>query len=307
MSASAPPFTFGLQAAASFSNGRAAFVNEARDAEAAGFDAIYTFDHFGHADPFVPLMAAVEATDTIRVGSLVANAGFYNPALLARTAATLGDFTDGRFILGLGAGWAKEEFDAVGIPFASAKERVSALDEALDIVRALLTEEDVSRSGAHHAVTSASLGLRDTDVPLLVGGYGNRMIGLGARYADVFQFTGLQHRADGTPSQSGYSAEVLRDRVRLLDAQIQDREDGVVKSIVITEVHVSEIDDAQVDRLRQSTGLAPDEIAASPFVLSGDPSQIAEKVLGIREEYGISDVVVLDAEVIAPVIEILRN
>ena len=88
-----------------------------------------TADHFGIADPFLPLVSAADATTTLRVGPLVVNSAFHNPGLLARQAATVDLLTDGRLELGLGAGYAQSEHDSVGIPLPPPRERVDQFDE----------------------------------------------------------------------------------------------------------------------------------------------------------------------------------
>src|SRR5262245_13523003 len=88
-----------------------------RRAERYGYDTVFTADHLGFAAPFPALVAAAAATERMRVGTLVLNAAFWNPALLAREAATTDVLTGGRLELGLGAGHMKWEFDEAGIPW----------------------------------------------------------------------------------------------------------------------------------------------------------------------------------------------
>src|SRR5215472_14950205 len=96
---------------------RAAFVAECREAEAFGYDAVFSADHLGMAAPFPVLISAAEATQRLAVGTLVLNVPFWNPALLAREIATADILTSGRLIAGLGAGHMKWEFDEAGIEF----------------------------------------------------------------------------------------------------------------------------------------------------------------------------------------------
>jgi alkanesulfonate monooxygenase SsuD/methylene tetrahydromethanopterin reductase-like flavin-dependent oxidoreductase (luciferase family) len=88
----------------------------ARRAEDLGFDVLHLPDHIGAPAPFPTLMAAAAATKTLRLGTFVLNACFYKPALLARDVQALRELSDGRFELGLGAGYARDEFEAAELP-----------------------------------------------------------------------------------------------------------------------------------------------------------------------------------------------
>ncbi|MXV89744.1 MAG: TIGR03621 family F420-dependent LLM class oxidoreductase [Acidimicrobiia bacterium] len=302
------PFTLGVQAAAASAAGREAIVAAAQRAESAGFDEFYTFDHFGSVDPFLPLLIASEATTDLRVGPLVLNAGFYNPGLLARTAATLDQLTSGRLVLGLGAGWAKAEHDTLGIDFPTGRRRVEILSETLAVVAPLLRPGAADLDGGD-AARSDTLGVelpRDR-IPLLLGGSGDRMLELAGRYADIFQFTGLAHLPDGTPRQSGYHRSALVDRIARLQHHAGQRAQQIELSIIITELHVGTPLEAVAGPVAERTGLGPQEVQDSPFVFAGGVEEVAAKVRRIRAELGISHFVVTDAEAFAPVVELLRR
>src|ERR1700704_2497268 len=105
-------FGFGLQAA----SGQAAVQDWARRAESLGYDVLHVPDHLGAPAPFPTLMAAAAATTRLRLRAVVLQAAFYKPALLARDVQTLRDLSGGRFELGLGTGYVKEEFEAAELP-----------------------------------------------------------------------------------------------------------------------------------------------------------------------------------------------
>jgi len=120
-----------------------------------------------------------------QVGHMVLCQSFRNPALLAKMAATLQYLSDGRFTLGIGAGWHEEEYRAYGYEFPSARTRVDQLDETLQIVRALWSEKQVTYQGRYFSVNTAHCEPRPDPVPpILIGGTGTRMLNLVARYAD---------------------------------------------------------------------------------------------------------------------------
>src|SRR5580658_3624276 len=107
------PFRFSLQVPRATS--RREWVELARRAEDTGFDMVVTADHLGGLSPLVPLAVAAEATERLRVGTMVLNNDFYTPSLLARDVATLDLLSDGRMELGLGAGHARPEYERAGL------------------------------------------------------------------------------------------------------------------------------------------------------------------------------------------------
>jgi|SRR5579862_9505374 len=106
---------------------RDAVVGSARQAEDLGYEELYSYDHLGAIDPFVPLIVAAEATSRLRVGPLVLNNELHHPALLARTVATLDRMTGGRVVLGIGTGYAQAEHEAMGIELRRPGPRVERL------------------------------------------------------------------------------------------------------------------------------------------------------------------------------------
>ncbi len=109
-----------------------------RRAEELGYDVILVPDHLGMTAPFPALVAAAEATERPRLGTFVLNAGFWNPALLAREVATTDALTGGRLELGLGTGYVRAEHDAAGLPFGAPGERVDRLRRTVEELGRLL-------------------------------------------------------------------------------------------------------------------------------------------------------------------------
>ena len=120
-----------------------------------------------------------------QVGHMVLCQSFRNPALLAKMAATLQYLSQGRFLLGIGAGWHEEEYRAYNYTFPTARARTEQLEETLQIVKALWTEKQVTFQGQHYAVSAAYCEPKpDPLPPIVIGGKGSRMLQLIARYAD---------------------------------------------------------------------------------------------------------------------------
>jgi len=152
----------------------------ARAVEDGGFDSLWVGDHLlyrsadevrGPWEAWGILAALAEATERVTIGPLVAATAFHNPAVLAKTAATIDEVSDGRLVFGLGAGWNRDEFDAYGIPF---DHRASRFAEAFEIIRRLLAGEVVSVDGRFHAVTDCELVPRPRPggPPLMIGSQG---------------------------------------------------------------------------------------------------------------------------------------
>ncbi|MBF6592772.1 MAG: LLM class flavin-dependent oxidoreductase [Ktedonobacterales bacterium] len=173
----------------------------AQRAEAAGFDSLWLYDHLLYRTAGEPtvgiwecwtfLSALAEATTHPELGTVVACVPFRNPALLAKMAVTLDEVSGGRLILGIGAGWNAAEFEAFGVPF---DHRATRFEEAVKIIKPLLTEGQVDFQGAHYAAKNGELaprGPRPHGPPLMVGTTGPRMLRLTAQYADSWNMAWL--------------------------------------------------------------------------------------------------------------------
>jgi len=163
--------------------------------EAAGFDYISIWDHFYSADftepdchEAVACHAALACTTSrVRCGSLVYCAAYRHPVVLAKAIATIDHLSNGRAELGLGAGWAANEFQAAGMTFGSNKERLDMLEEAVQCVRMLLHDDVANFSGNYYTLDNFVLEPRpvQTRVPVVVGGRGEkRTLGIVAKHAD---------------------------------------------------------------------------------------------------------------------------
>jgi probable F420-dependent oxidoreductase len=166
----------------------------ARQAESAGFDSIWVYDHLLFRFPEQPtagiweawtlLAALAETTERVDLGTIVMCVPFRNPAVLAKMADTLDEISGGRLILGLGAGWHQPEFHAFGVPF---DHKVDRFEEALQIIVPLLREGKADFSGTYYSAPNCELrprGPRPGGPEILIGAFKPRMLKLTARYAD---------------------------------------------------------------------------------------------------------------------------
>ena len=294
-----------------------ALAEHARLVESLGYDELYTYDHIGSApgasggpkiDPFLPLVVAAGATTRLRFGPLVLNNEFHQPALLARTAATFDRMTGGRLVLGIGTGYAQDEHDWIGWPIRPVGPWVTRFGESLAILRSLLDTGAVDHDGEHESVHLADIGIRPVQehVPILVGGHGRRVVGLAGRFADIFQFTGLTHAADGTPSGGGFALDQAVERGRWLTEAAGDRDTEIERSTLLQFTSVGPDAPKAADLASRFT-LPADVVEQTPFALFGSLEQVVDKVERLRETLGISHFLVRDPEGFAAVVEALAG
>jgi len=167
----------------------------ARHAESVGFDGVALGEHFfarfgehpvGAWDCWSWLAGLAATTERVTLTALVTCTNYRNPALIAKMAETVDAMSGGRFVLGVGAGWLQDEFDAFGFPF---DHRVDRFAEAIHIIHGLLRTGRVDFTGQYYQVCELELrprGPRPSGPPILVGTTGPRMLRLAARYADVW-------------------------------------------------------------------------------------------------------------------------
>jgi probable F420-dependent oxidoreductase len=301
----APPFRFALQM---MSLGEPEQIAAAADrAGALGYAQLFSFDHVGTVDPFVPMVMAAAAAPAVEVGPLVLNNELHHPVLLARTAATVDRMIGGRLVLGLGTGYMQSEHDAIGVPLRPPGSRVRRFAESLTVLRSLLDTGAATFDGEFHHVAVDELGIRPArdHVPFLIGGHGRRVVELAARQADIFQFTGLVHGEGGLPTPGGFAIDQLRERARWLDAAAADR--PLERSVLVQVLHLGQGGDEVIAGLVERFGATAELLDDTPFVLIGSVEQVIDKLGRLREDLGVSHVVVRDAEQFAPVVAALAG
>lgn len=191
-------------------NGRTVTFSELKDiaqmAEALGFDSLWLDDHLifrfpgqdegGCWECFTFLSGLAAVTSRMQLGPLVACTSFRNPALIAKMTASLDEISQGRFILGLGAGWHEPEYLAYGYPF---DHLASRFEEAVQIIVPLLREGHVDFSGKYYQAQNCVLRPRGPSagrIPILIGASKPRMLEITARYADAWNRTAWRAKAE---------------------------------------------------------------------------------------------------------------
>jgi probable F420-dependent oxidoreductase len=168
----------------------------AREVDGLGFDSIWVCDHvYGVPLPTLPILeawtllsAAAAITERVKLGTLVTPPFFRNPAILAKQLATLDQIAPGRVIAGLGAGWFTPEFEQTGCAFPSTRERLRGLEEMVEILKRMWSDEKATFAGRHFSVKEALCEPKPAQRPeILIGGGGEQVLmGIAARHADVW-------------------------------------------------------------------------------------------------------------------------
>lgn len=246
-----------------------------RQAAELGYDVVQVPDHLGMPAPFPSLVAAASVPGP-RLGTLVLNTSFYRPALLARDVAETSRLLAGRLELGLGTGYNPAEFEAAGLPFHGAAQRIDHLEETIAELRQQV----------------------DPMPPLLLAANGKRMLRLAAREADIVGLTITTQEKD--PEQ------VLAERIEFTRAAAGDRFSQLELNLFLFAVDVS--GNADISLVQSLLGMSEDQVRALPGVLIGSTDEVAETILRYRDEYGLTYFSALEPHMLefAKVIERLR-
>jgi F420-dependent oxidoreductase-like protein len=261
-------------------------VDEARHAEATGWDGVYVADHFmGDAGGFGPvetpmleataaLAGLAMATERVRLGSLVFGGTYRHPAVLANWAATVDRMSNGRLVLGVGAGWQENEHAQYGIDLLAVGNRVSRFEEMCDVMNQLLRRERASFDGRWFRLDEAVCEPKPVQqpLPLLIGGKGDRMLAITARYADEWNMWSLP--------------DTISERSAALDRHCEGigRDPAKIKRSTQALVHFTD-DAAAAARFIENV--------APRAAVAGGSAELAEAVEGWRAA-GVDEVIVPD-------------
>ena len=253
----------------------------ARAAEDVGFDSIWVGDHYlyrGDARPergpweaWTLLAGLATVTERVVLGPLVACLNFHNPAVFAKTAATVDELSGGRLTVAMGAGWNETEFEAFGIPF---DHRASRFEESFEIVRRLLEGDRVTTDGRFHRVRDAVLLPRPARLPpLMVGSTGQRVLAATLPHVDVW---------NTWYDWFGNTAAGFADKSREIDDACQraGRDPATLERSACVLVRLAD------------TAERPDEPGVTP--LTGSPDEIGDGLGAIAEAGADELILVLD-------------
>ncbi|MBY0399533.1 TIGR03621 family F420-dependent LLM class oxidoreductase [Myxococcota bacterium] len=277
----------------------AALADMARRAEAIGYSTILVSDHPTHPQlgPLTAATALACATTRLRVGSSVLANDFRHPIVLAKEIATLDLISGGRVELGIGTGWKKAEYEAMGLEFDAASRRIERLREAIGILRGFWSGKLWASKGEHYTVDEIEgfpRPLQDP-LPILIGGGGRKVLSLAAQAADIVGInpaarsgahdaaTDLDSTASTTDEKVRWIAEAAGSRFGELELCMQVYADGLTSSR------------AEGDRVLSARyAFSLEEARKVPYAWVGSVDEICDGLEARRERYGVSYWVVPD-------------
>ncbi|HSJ51873.1 MAG TPA: LLM class flavin-dependent oxidoreductase [Actinomycetota bacterium] len=286
-------------------------ADQARRAEALGFDSVWVSDHFfasleryggdatryGTVEPLTTLAGLARVTERVRLGTLVLSAAFRHPALVAKSATAIDRLSGGRLELGLGAGWFADEYEAFGYRFGSVGERFDLLEEVLSYLGALFGEEPATFDGPRFSLRDAynrPPPLQDPRPPMLVGGKGGpRLLRIAAGLADGWNaawrwtpeaYAERANAARAACERAGRDPATFRLSLGLFTIVGQD------------EVDLARRHALMVERLPAGVGDAVPLEVLRREALVGTPDQVAERLMAFAA-LGVTELVISPAPI----------
>lgn len=314
------PFRFAVQSFSASSGSE--WRERARRVEALGYSALHLADHIlGPGEVIaaanhpvqelaaIPAMAmAAAATETLRIGCRVFCIDYRHPAVLAKETATLDLLSDGRLEIGLGAGWLRGEYEALGITFDPAPVRIERLAEVVGLLKAHFSGDEIKIEGQHVNVrgyTGAPRPVQKPHPPIMIGGGSRRVLSLAGREADIVSFN-FNNRAGvlGPEGVANSTEEKTREKLEWVRAAAGSRFDDLEFEIGAYFTVVGEGADAAADGMAKAFGLTSTEMRRHPHALFGTIDEIGDELMRRRELFGTNYITVPDSafEAFAPVV-----
>ena len=314
------PFHFAVQSMSARSADQ--FRSRARRVEDQGYRALHLADHIlGPGEAIAPTMhpiqelaavpamaMAAEATQTLRIGCRVFCVDYRLPAVLAKEAATLDLLSDGRLELGMGAGWLKNEYDAIGIPFDPPLRRIERLKEVVALIKAHSRPEALELQGEHvriHGYEGVPRPVQTPHPPIMIGGGSRRVLELAARQAQIVSFN-FNNRSGvlGRESVQGSTPEATARKVSWVREAAGDRFESLELEIGAYFVAIGKGWEAACEGMGRVFGLEKQALCAHPHALFGSVDAVCEELIRRREATGIHYITVGDdvMDAFAPVV-----
>ena len=290
----------------------------ARRAEALGATTFVIPDHLVPMMAPIPYLTTVAAaTERLRISAFVHNNDLRHPVILAKDLATLDILSGGRLDVGIGAGWNKPEYDAIGLPFDPVGVRVSRLTEAVAVLKGCFGEESFSFAGEHYTITNYDgqpKPIQQPYPPIFIGGGGRRILTLAGREANI---VGLAPRilSEQRSDPRSITWAATEEKLAWVKEAAGDRFDGLTFNVYPSGWPITVTDDLRgearkvIDRMKERSGieLTVDEVIASPHIFIGSIERFVEKFEELRDRLGISSFMVGSLDELGPVVERLAG
>lgn len=284
------PFRFGVQI--SRTRPLVDWIAIGQRAEALGYDTFLMPDHFGQQLGIMPALATIAAhTETIRLGTLVLQNDLRHPALLMKDVATLDLLSGGRVELGIGAGGSyPPDFQWTGIPFDPPKTRVARLEETIQVLKGLASEDAFSYSGDFFTVDTYDAWpkpVQRPNVTLLIAAGSPRMLRLAAQEADIVALLPTM-QGGGSTFGDDIALEDFARKAEHVRRLAGDRASTIEFNILVQMLVITNDTEAEIARLMTEHEMTDRGWFESPMVFVGSVEEIATKMLRVREVVGAS-------------------
>jgi probable F420-dependent oxidoreductase len=277
---------------------RRRLIESARAAEAAGYSDLTIHDHLTRQLAPIPVLTAVAmATQRLGLCPLVFNNDLRHPAVLAQDLATIDVLSEGRLVIGIGAGWNEPEYRSIGLSFDPPGVRIDRMLEAVTILRGLFGDEPISFDGRFYTIAELDgqpKPVQRPHPPFLIGGTRERVLRIAAREADI---VGMDLRQDRESLGDAFP-DRMDERVRWIREEAGDRFDElelsvlrILGGIAVTNKPLKVA--AEVARSHEArTGLSidPRDVLDSPYSLIGTVPDLVAKLREVRERWGINSI-----------------
>jgi probable F420-dependent oxidoreductase len=292
----------------------------AKKVEDLGYSTLLLADHMGRGSaPLISAMAAAAATTRLRLGTQVLSNEFRNPSVLAKEVATLDLLSDGRFELGIGAGWpptsntGANDYRQTGLPADEAGPRVTRLIESVRIIKSFLSsDEPVDFEGKAYRVQGLVPQPRPVQKPhppIMIAGAGPRIMRFAAQNADIINIAPRPPILGPTPAGSIGFGMTMADEIALIKEAAGDRYDDLELCVFAQAANVTDDEEAGLDKIAKDLNTTREAAFEMPATLVGSTDRIVERILAHRDNYDISYRIVpfyaMDA--FAPVVAKLRG
>jgi probable F420-dependent oxidoreductase len=319
------PFRFGLQAFEATTAGE--WFDLVRRVEDLGYSTLFSSDHYfgpgaisdatGHRPvdlaPLTSIAMAAAVTSTLRVGCRVFACDFHHPVVLAKEMATLDVLSGGRLEVGLGAGWVRDEYEGLGVPMASAGQRIAKVGEYAELLRAHWSGAplDIDTANTHASgFAGRPVPVQQPGPPIMIGGGAPKILGLAGRHADIvsINFNNSTGKLGGA-SVASSGAEQTAEKIGWIRDGAGARFDDIEIEIGGYFVAVGDAAAHALDAMAARFGVTADEFATHPHAFFGTVDEVCETLLERRDRYGFSYVTVAQRymEEFAPVVAALAG